>query len=142
MSDKEKYWHRSSEAALIRYHNGRESYYDDVDYRLRVMLRNAKQRAKNKGLRFDIDLTYLQDLWTGNDGHCALTGREFVLEKEERGSVKLNAPSLDRIIPELGYTKGNVRLVTFQTNICLHNFGEQALLAFARNLINFNDGVE
>lgn len=138
MSDKEKYWHRTSESSLARYHAARNNYYDRIDYRLKVMLRNAKIRAKKKGIPFDIDFDYLKQLWDRKDGHCALTGRAFVLIKEEHGNIHPDCPSLDKINPLLGYVKGNVRLVTYQTNVCLHNFGLDELMKFAKDLLENN----
>lgn len=35
------------------------------------------------------------------------------------------APSIDRIIPHIGYIKGNVRLITYHMNISLSDFGEK-----------------
>ena len=84
----------------------------------------AKNRAQTKQLSFDIDKQYLWKLWEENDGCCALTGQRFDLTKwGNRGQVSPQAPSLDRIKPSLGYTKGNVRLITYHMNISLSDFG-------------------
>lgn len=45
-------------------------------------------------------------------------------------------PSLDRIKPELGYIKSNVRLICFGLNAALGNWGEEIFLLFARAMIS------
>lgn len=128
MSDKER-------SSLARYYSARGKYFNDVDYRLRVMVRNARARSKLKGHDFNLDVEHLRQLWDECEGRCELTNREFNLILEEHGGISPDCPSLDRIIPELGYIKGNVRLVTYQTNVCLHNFGYDSLMKFANDLI-------
>jgi hypothetical protein len=39
-------------------------------------------------------------------------------------------PSLDRIIPNLGYVPGNLRIVSNFVNIAMNEWGEEALKAF------------
>jgi hypothetical protein len=57
----------------------------------------------------DVSLSYLQALWSRQDGKCALTGLEMTIKLGQR-VVPTNA-SIDRINPQAGYTAGNVQLV-------------------------------
>lgn len=85
----------------------------------------AKSRSVSKKLEFNIDPAYIQDLWESTSGRCQVTGRRFDLTGwGKKGQVNPNAPSIDRIKPELGYIKGNVRLVVYHLNISLSDFGE------------------
>ena len=89
----------------------------------------AKNRAKEKNLPFDIDADYVFQLYNKQNGLCAISNLEFNLAKPDKaGHTRFDAPSLDRIIPELGYTKGNVRLVIYQVNCALSNFGLDTFL--------------
>lgn len=86
----------------------------------------AKNRALKKNIDFDIDANYLIFLWEENKGCCALTGQKFDLEPwGSKGQVNPNSPSVDRIIPALGYTRGNIRLITYHMNIALSDFGQK-----------------
>lgn len=86
----------------------------------------AKSRAKSKGLTFNLDSAYVVDLWRIQNGSCAVTKQPFALEKfGEKGQVHPFAPSIDRINPRLGYTKGNIRLIIYHLNIALSDFGQE-----------------
>lgn len=114
------------------------NYYNknilNVEFRLNKLCAMAKNRAKEKQLDFDITTEHLIELWNNQDGKCALSDTKFVLESGS-GRVNKDTVSVDRIIPELGYTIGNVRLVTYHVNVCLSEFGEFALYELARKLI-------
>jgi hypothetical protein len=95
----------------------------DPEFRIRKLTSMAKHRAKQSGVPFDIDSEYMMTLWNDNDGKCAITKIPLDLDKSDKGKVNPYAPSFDRIIPELGYVKGNVRIVCYQLNIALSEFG-------------------
>ena len=69
---------------------------------------DAKARAAKSNLPYNLDNEYMLSLW---DGVCALTGMPINTEK---GSMYIG--SIDKIQPELGYTKGNVQWVSWQVN--------------------------
>ena len=77
-----------------------------------TLLSRARRRAKNSGLFFDIDLNYLESL-----AHeiCPVFGfpLAWCAQSKVRGD---DAPSLDKIIPSLGYVKGNVCWVSWRAN--------------------------
>ena len=74
----------------------------------RAMLNSARRSAKIKSVPFNLDESDINipDV-------CPVLGLRLA-----RGSVERthNSPSLDRIIPELGYTKGNVVVVSWRAN--------------------------
>lgn len=76
----------------------------------RYLWRQAKTRAEIKGVPFDItpDDIEVPDI-------CPVLGilMEFGLGKRGRA---LKSPSVDRIIPSLGYIKGNVRVISYRAN--------------------------
>lgn len=72
------------------------------------MLNAARKTAKNKNLPFNIDLNDINI-----PEFCPVL--KIKLEKTE-GARTSHSPSLDRIIPELGYTKGNVMVISWRAN--------------------------
>lgn len=67
----------------------------------------ASKRAAERGLPFTIQLEDIKipDI-------CPLLGIKLVRDFSDRSS----APSLDRVIPELGYTKENIRVISMKAN--------------------------
>lgn len=72
------------------------------------LLSAAKFRAKKKGVIFNLSLDDFEipDV-------CPVFGCPF--KSAEKGNHPY-APSLDRIIPELGYVKGNVQVISYRAN--------------------------
>jgi hypothetical protein len=97
---------------------------------MREAIKGARQRAAAKGLPFDLDLNYLLAKAEAQDFRCELTGVPFYSSSPVEGAWRVNpyAPSLDRITPSLGYTRDNVRIVTFAVNAMLLDWGEDLFL--------------
>jgi len=72
----------------------------------------AKKRALEKGISFDLDLDYLYSIATDA---CPVFGVEFSWGRQQ-GARHRYTPSLDRVIPELGYIKGNVVFISMWAN--------------------------
>lgn len=75
--------------------------------------KQAKDRARKRGLEFSIDRTFVEAALA--IGRCAVTYIAFDLTEGATRSNPL-APSLDRIDPHIGYVPGNCRLVTWIYN--------------------------
>lgn len=107
-----------------------------VEWRVNRLLYMARNRSKSKKLDFDLDLEYLMTLWNINKGCCEVSKIPFELGRSEKGKVHPYAPSLDRITPSKGYVKGNVRIVVYQLNISLSEFGLEQFNNFINSYIN------
>lgn len=120
--------------------NNYEANMLDPEFRLNKLMYMAKNRSKSKGLKYDLDLEYLMGLWYESNGKCSVSGVCLDLGRAEKGKVHPYAPSLDRITPELGYTKGNVRLVCYQLNVAMSEFGleqfDEFVKLYTKNLGN------
>lgn len=82
---------------------------------LKKYLKNAKERAIRKGLDFDLTHEYLESIATNR---CPIFGIEFEWGTSNmgKGKTKPNCPTLDRIVPERGYVKGNVAFISYKAN--------------------------
>lgn len=77
---------------------------------LKKNLQVAKRRAEDKSLPFNITM---EDLPCPT--HCPVLGIPLFYGN------KINSPSIDRIIPALGYTRGNVRVISTRANLLKSN---------------------
>jgi len=107
-----------------------------VKGRVSKLLWMAKNRAKTKNLEFDLTVDYLLELWENQAGVCVISGRAFQLGMvSKHRQVNPDAPSIDRIIPERGYTKGNVRFLTYHTNVCVNEYGDEVLVKLLEDIL-------
>jgi hypothetical protein len=90
------------------------------------MFRSAKQRAKRKGIPFNIEKF---DIIVPK--FCPLLGIELFASK---GKVGPNSPSLDRIIPSLGYVKGNIMVISNKANSIKQDATVEELERLVKNL--------
>lgn len=112
-----KEWREKNKDYLLeynrKYHQDNKEYYKE--YRLKnrekFMVRDAKRRAKLQGVPFDIveeDITIPE--------YCPILG----IKLENCGNQG-SAPSLDKLIPSLGYVKGNVSVISYRANMLKNN---------------------
>lgn len=74
-------------------------------------VKNARLRAKNKGLPFDITVEYIESILPDK---CPVFNTPFVYRGN--GKVVFTSPSLDRIDPVKGYVEGNVVVISSKAN--------------------------
>lgn len=91
----------------------------------RVMLRSAKHRAKRQDLPFDLEF---EDIVIPET--CPVLGIPLECHAGT-GHAKQNSPSLDKIIPELGYVVGNIQVISYLANVMKHDATPEQLLNFA-----------
>jgi hypothetical protein len=72
------------------------------------MLRDAKKRSKRLGVAFALEKS---DIVV--PAVCPVFGAPLVPGKDHSNN---NSPSIDRLIPELGYTKGNISVISWKAN--------------------------
>jgi hypothetical protein len=76
------------------------------------MLSNAKIRAKQKKIDFNLTSKYLKKIFP-KDNICPVIGVNFQFGYKNQDKQNNDfAPSLDRIIPKKGYIEGNVIVVS------------------------------
>jgi hypothetical protein len=87
-----------------------------VNNRIGHACRTAERRAKSKNVPFDITTPYLTDIYPADD-LCPVFNTKLEWGGGSDEKSKDNSPSLDRIIPELGYVEGNVVWISNRANI-------------------------
>lgn len=101
---------------------------------MKEALPGARARAAARGLSFSLTLDWALATIERNDFRCELTGIPFFSPHGSTGKKNPFAPSLDRIIPKLGYTEDNVRIVVFALNLMMLDWGpvvvEQVAVAY------------
>jgi hypothetical protein len=90
--------------------------------------RNAKKRALDASVPFDIDVDYLLSVYP-SDGLCPILKIPMIFGGEERA----NSPSVDRYVPEKGYTRGNLCWICTKANIIKQDITDpEVFLAVAK----------
>ena len=89
--------------------------YSTLEGRAQTLLNNGRQRARQKQLAFDLDVAWVRERLQA--GVCEVTKIPFDESTTTgSGSSRAFSPSLDRVIPELGYTKENTKVVCWVYN--------------------------
>lgn len=81
----------------------------------KYVLYRAKNRAKRKGLEFDLTIEDINIPTV-----CPVLGIPLVSGFGKGSGYRGDIPSIDRINSKLGYIKGNVRVISFKAN-CIKN---------------------
>lgn len=96
-----------------------------------ALLRSAKQRAKTKGLEFNIDVTDIE-----LPEVCPLLGIPLFSSYREEGKTIDHSFSIDRINPNKGYIKGNVWVISYKANRIKNDASLEELELLVKNLKN------
>lgn len=116
--------YREAVAADPLYREKRRVYHKHYrsENRERRMLADAKARATKGGFPCTIEL---QDIFIPNK--CPLLNVPF----QRKGPY---APSLDKLVPSLGYVPGNVLVISCRANAIKHNATLEELQKLTNNL--------
>lgn len=108
----------------------------DVRY-LNDVTRWSRERAKGTGIEWDLSREFLKELWAKQDAKCALSLVPF-RPVEEKGKATMFSPSLDRINPNGGYTKNNVRFILHGLNTMKGKSSDEDLVNVCRAVVENN----
>lgn len=96
----------------------------------KYMFQTVRNRAKDLGVPFNITV---EDIKIPE--FCPILGVK--LTPNCLGKKNLYVASLDRIIPELGYVKGNVAVISKKANMMKHNASLEEIQLFAKNILEY-----
>lgn len=102
--------------------------------RINSCMHKAKKRAEEYNLPFDLNIEYLVEIFPA-DMSCPVFGIQMFWGKE--GGIE-TSPSLDRIIPALGYVRGNVIWISRYAN----RLKSDHTLDTLRTLLSFYERLE
>jgi hypothetical protein len=107
----------------------REFWKDPINYQLYLAFKGAKERAKRKNIPFNLEKAYLKSIMTSL---CPVFKIPLTWGVYGEGNRNIyNSPSLDRVVPELGYIKGNVVFLSGLANMIKQDVTETELYAVA-----------
>ena len=91
-----------------------------IDYALSHLLESAQRRAKRDNLPFDLTIEWLRAMVIS---HCPITLQPLDWTKEQviDGKAGPNSPSIDKIIPKLGYVQSNCAIISYRGNMIKSN---------------------
>ncbi len=99
--------------------------------RIDSILGSAKSRAALRGIPFTITRDWVYERLLEQNCCCAITGLKFSKNRDSGRERSPYALSVDRIVPSLGYTQENCRLVLFAVNVMLMDWGLEAIIPIA-----------
>ena len=85
--------------------------------RIRGALVSARKRAAEQNLPFDLTEAWYQAMWPPN-GRCEVIP---YIHLEWGGSDMGTSPSIDRVVPALGYMQTNCRIISHRANMLKSN---------------------
>lgn len=94
---------------------------------IRSRITTSRCNNAKSGRPFDMDANLVYQLYKDQEGKCVYTGEEFTLIKGHPGNL-----SIDKIIPELGYVKGNLQLVCWAINRAKGDLSEEIFLSMCK----------
>ena len=140
--DYERDWREQNKPRLAAVRAKRRE--KDREYRHRYIEKNwaryilgsgIKSRCLKKGIPFDLD-QHEDDLNARlKVGVCELTGLPL---RVGHGPRTWDSPSIDRIVPSLGYVHSNVRVVCVAANAALGDWGETVFRKIATAYLERN----
>ncbi len=95
-------------------------------------LSTIKNRSNKKGVSFDLTEEYLFRLWNDCAGICPMTGVPMLKTSNGNNPFMM---SIDRLDPEKGYIKGNIRLVNLWYNMTRRNWGDHFTFDMCQRVI-------
>ena len=116
----------NDEYRLARNLKDTETRHNNEDSIKKALVRAAKARAKKKEIPFDITI---EDFILPEK--CPLLEIPLTVGY---GSSQENSYSLDKIIPDLGYVKGNVWVISNKANMIKNNASLEELQLLVNNL--------
>lgn len=114
---------------LRNWHQNRQQIIS-LEQKLKDMLHRCQTRANEKGFPCTITWKDLEKIYTEK---CPLLEIPLNWNSCANGRDEFT-PSIDKIIPELGYIPGNVRIISNLANMMKSYANKEQLLTFAKNI--------
>ena len=99
------------------------------------IVRRTKYFCKKNNLPFDLNKEWVFNKLEEIGWKCELTGLPMQIQAEN--GFDLHSISVDRLIPQKGYVKSNIRFVLNQINIFRQNGSDENMYMLAEALLNY-----
>jgi len=119
------------------------------DYRLTdagiaaEIVRRIKYTSKKRSIPFDLDKEWVLNRLNEINWKCELTGLPMIRQRNSKEcrntGFRWNSISIDKIIPNKGYIKSNVRFVLNQINCFKQDGTDERMYMLAKNLLNYKE---
>lgn len=83
---------------------------------IRVLVANARQRALERGLPFDLTPQDIHEMWGEQEGRCRWFNVPMQWGDEDEGPRHPMIPTIDRVNNTRGYTRANCVLACWGAN--------------------------
>lgn len=115
----------------------------DTDKYIKQFVPSIKSRAKTSQIPFDMTADYLKKQITIQDFKCYYTGEQldFTLLSNVRNRPHREFPSLDRLVPELGYVENNVVWCKYEINRMKNDMTHLEFLDTCKNIIDIHNNI-
>jgi hypothetical protein len=86
---------------------------DPIRFWAKYAFMMARQRAIKRGVKFDITQEYVHSIAVP---YCPVLGLILDYKGTGRHGATANSPTVDRLIPALGYVEGNIAVISLRAN--------------------------
>lgn len=116
--------------------NAEKATSDIKAYRIQLLYSNAKSRAKDKNIEFNLTREWITEQM--KDDKCAVSGESFIYTPYKSAAYNPYAPSLDRIDSSKGYTTDNVQVVLVSINTFKMQGSDENVIELANKISENN----
>ena len=93
------------------------------------MVAHLRRHSRKKKIEFDIDLDYVDGLWSNQNGRCAITKLVMTHENKDLFGVRIDAKDRNK-----GYVKGNIQLVCDAVKRMKRDMDDDEVLRFIQEV--------
>lgn len=118
-----------------RISNLKERICKDPEWYCKKIISSLKNRAKTNKVPFNLTWENLYSKLKTQEFKCYYTGKYLDFTLKGTKTPHRNFPSVDRLIPSLGYTKGNIAWCTCIVNRMKSDLTETEFIQFCKTVI-------
>lgn len=117
---------------MREYHQNRQKT-KSLESKFKEMVHRCQDRAREKGVPCSITWKDIKAVYTDI---CPILNMPLNWNSSSTGRSE-STPSVDRIIPELGYVPGNIKIISNLANMMKSYATKEQLLTFSKNIENY-----
>lgn len=114
-----------------------KNFYKSISGRAKNLLKSAQRRSGKFNEPLDLDENFILEKL--EKGYCEVTGLKFDFDSPIDTCKNPYSPSIDRIDPNIGYIKSNVRIVIWQYNLMKGELTDDQLLGLCKLIVERNN---